>query len=1194
MSIQNVIFIDAAVANHETLIAGLPVDTAWFLIDGASDGVAQMQKVLADFSGLASVQIVSHGAAGGMQLGSTWLSSANVADHTDSLAAIGGALAAEGDLLLYGCSVAAGAAGQNFLDQLVAATGADIAASDDLTGAGGDWVLESVTGSIAAATLSPQGHMDTLATYTGGEGNDTITGTSSADIISGRGGNDRIEGRAGDDSVTAGAGNDTVSGGDGDDRLFGGEVRSNELSDTFGNNVLLGDGGNDYIVANIDVTANGYGTPLQDDRQELRGGTGNDTLIGVSANGQFHGDTGNDSFHGFAATVSGGEGNDSFVVTQTLGATNVVDGGAGWDVIKFESYQIGSTLGIAGFETWTLLGLNYEGTFAVGDGNIPDIGRLDVDGSGGASGDHFTVDASAVLIGRLTYLGSRGIDDFTGGAAADHILTGEGNDEIAGGGGDDYIDGGDGTDAASFSGQRTSYVVTEITYNTFEVKDTRGIDGTDTIVDVNLLRFADVTQDVVIRGMNIVGDENADELTGGNESDRLDGAGGNDHLAGNAGNDLIIGGTGNDTMTGGVGNDTYDVGSAGDLVSEASGAGVDKVVATIDYVLPGNVENLELGAGADVGTGNNLANVVTGNEGSNLLNGDSGKDTLAGGAGNDIYVVDNTGDVVSEASTAKSEIDSVQSSVSYTLGINLEQLTLTGSATGGNGNASANVITGNASANTLSGDAGNDSLNGGDGNDTVLGGTGNDTLSGGVGYDSLVGGSGNDVYVVDSSADVVTETTAGGTDRINSSVSRTLGSEIENLTLTGTGSTSGTGNALANIITGNAGHNVINGGAGADSMSGGTGNDTYHVDNLGDLVSEAATSGGVDKVIATIDYVMAGNVENLDIGSGASRGTGNALANRINGNAGNNTIDGGAGADTLAGGAGNDTYIVDSTADVVVETDTGSTGGTDLVTTSVTRSLNTMAGVENLRINTSAHVNGEGNGLANVLYAGAGNNTLDGLGGNDTVSYFYAAAGVQVSLATTAAQATSGSGSDTLRNVEHLSGSKFADKLAGHLGNNTLDGRDGADTLTGGAGSDTFMLRSLVGSDTITDFASGTDRIMVRQSTIHVGDGDTLVEGAVTVVGPGGFSASAELIVVTGNIAGSITAASAAAKIGSASSAYAVGRDALFMVDNGSSSALYLFSAIDADAQVEAGELTLLATLTGTAATTTADLLFGS
>ena len=151
------------------------------------------------------------------------------------------------------------------------------------------------------------------------------------------------------------------------------------------------------------------------------------------------------------------------------------------------------------------------------------------------------------------------------------------------------------------------------------------------------------------------------------------------------------------------------------------------------------------GAGNINATGNALANVLTGNNSNNVLNGLAGADTMIGRDGNDTYIVDNTGDVVTEA--INQGIDTISTTLtSFSLAAlaNVENLTFTGTADfTGTGNAVANVITG------------------GSGNDKLDGGSGNDTLDGGAGNDTMLGGAGSDTYLVDSSADVVTELAGG-------------------------------------------------------------------------------------------------------------------------------------------------------------------------------------------------------------------------------------------------------------------------------------------------------------------------------------------------------------------------------------------------------------------------------------------------
>jgi Ca2+-binding RTX toxin-like protein len=170
-------------------------------------------------------------------------------------------------------------------------------------------------------------------------------------------------------------------------------------------------------------------------------------------------------------------------------------------------------------------------------------------------------------------------------------------------------------------------------------------------------------------------------------------------------------------------------------------------------------------------------------------------------------------------------------------------------------------------------------------------------------------------------------------------------------------------------------------------------------------------------------------------------------------------------------------------------------------------------------------------------------------------------------------------------------GNALPNALTGNSAANVLDGAAGNDTLAGGAGNDTFHLGSLTGSDTLSDFASGADKILIR---VTVGDGDTVMEGAVSTAGTGGFLKSAELVDVGTQVVGTFSTSKAAAAIGGATSAYAVGATAIFAVDNGAQTAVYRFAAGDADAAVESFELTLLATLTNTANVVVADFLFGT
>lgn len=295
------------------------------------------------------------------------------------------------------------------------------------------------------------------------------------------------------------------------------------------------------------------------------------------------------------------------------------------------------------------------------------------------------------------------------------------------------------------------------------------------------------------------------------------------------------------------------------------------------------------------------------------------------------------------------------------------------------------------------------------------------------------------------------------------------------------------GTDQADTLIGTAGNDTLDGDLGADSMTGGDGNDIYVVDNAFDSVQESNTSPAqIDTVQASVSWTLGANLENLVLtGVSDIDGTGNEIRNFITGNAAANVIDGGAGADSMSGGNGNDIYYVDDAGDSVIETNSDPVaGGIDSVHSSLA-TYTLASNVENLYLDSNAAANGIGNALDNTLFAGAGDNILDGRDGNDTVSFERALAGITATLSTSAQQNTVGSGFDTLKSIENLTGSAYADNLGGNSGANVLDGGAGNDTLVGGSGDD-----RLIGGEGTDSLTGGTGA-------------DTYVFGALSDMGTG-------------------------------------------------------------------------------------------
>jgi len=719
------------------------------------------------------------------------------------------------------------------------------AGNDTLEGAAGNDALDGGVGidtaSYASATaavtvsLALPGAQNTV-----GAGTDTLagienlTGTKYADVLSGDGGanvltggagNDTLGGGAGDDVLTGGAGNDTLAGGAGDDVLDGGvgidtadyssasagvwvDLSYSEMDTGVGRDMLLS-------IENL--TGSAYADVLSSSGSVtstlLDGGAGDDLLTSYYGGATLNGGTGNDRLESWHGNANGGDGDDIFWVTGDV--EGIIDGGAGIDTVvsqqlgkhTFKNIEVLDLYGLGGvgltvaqmasFTTITdskvapseLLAIGILGPFSEVDMSVNSDGVHGVLLNFSEAPAKVTGTAFADVITSYDFRLNYG-DTLIGGGG-DDVLTGfDGADTLDGGAGNDILDGG------------AWFLVRPPGAPEFFDDDADTVTYASAAAGVTVnLALGHVFQDTKGSGIDKLG--GIDNLIGSAFADTLTGTGNFNVLTGGGGNDTLISG-GSDTLIGGIGDDAYHLVYTGDKIVEAANQGNDTVHAGFTYTLGSTLENLTLTGSDNInGTGNTLANTMVGNTGNNLLDGKAGADTLRGGLGDDTYIVD-PADVVIE--NAGEGIDTVKAGFTYTLGDNVENLTLTGT-TGING-------TGNGLVNTL------------------YGTTAGNILDGKAGADTLRGGAGDDTYIVDDAGDVAVEASGQGTDTVMSSATFTLGVNVENLTLTGGGSIGGTGNTLDNAITGNAGNNLINGGRGNDLLTGSGGSDTFLFDSL--------------------------------------------------------------------------------------------------------------------------------------------------------------------------------------------------------------------------------------------------------------------------------------------------------------------------------------------------------------------------
>ncbi len=434
--------------------------------------------------------------------------------------------------------------------------------------------------------------------------------------------------------------------------------------------------------------------------------------------------------------------------------------------------------------------------------------------------------------------------------------------------------------------------------------------------------------------------------------------------------------------------------------------------------------------------------IVTG-DGDDVITVTDGTNVIYTGAGNDTVILDTFGYNVVDGGSGTDTLDLVGfNNFAFSIDMTTGKTDYTQESYTGFenllGSDTDNTITGTAGNNVIDASGGNDTVHGGDGDDTIHGGDGNDILAGDNGVNMVFGDAGDDTLIGGGNA-ADTLNGGDGNDTIDYSTVTSFAGFTLTVDLTagyagyfppsnaGNDKLVSVENAIggqgSDIMIGTAGNNLLNGGAGNDTMTGGKGDDTYVVDSAGDKVTEL-NNGGTDTVMSSVDFVIAGYVENVTLtGTDNIKAVGNGENNILTGNSGNNILNGIQGADTMIGGAGNDTYYVENPGDVVTE---NTNEGADVIYSAVTYSL--PANVETLILTGYNVINATGNGLNNTI---TGNNADNVIRGGD--------------------------------------------------GNDILRGMGGNDTLIGGAGNDSFVFQAPGGNnglDHISDFVSGSDKLI--------------------------------------------------------------------------------------------------------------------
>ena len=626
---NSLVFIDSRVKEKDLLISCLSPEANYHILDPDHDGISQMVDFLSCQSGLDSIRILSHGTSGSMTIGNTLLNIATLKYYSSPLAEIGYSLHSGGDLLLYGCNIGAGDAGHNFIQALSQLTGADVAASDDLTGdssSGGDWELEISSGAIESPFLTLTAGLQeythtlgavadyflaqmSLAAYYDDPANPsekespilysiakqsyaelldegwqiadgsphkdgsmaaTVFENGDSIVIAFRGAE---HGDSGD--YLANAATDATGGVDKSSCLFWHQQFTDAL--TYANEIR-----SENPDKEIYVTGHGLGGVLAQVVSQMFGFSGATFDAGAAGNlaqGL------NPDFTSIADSFGiqwGGAGVlDSFI-------NYLIDGSV---VSNASAFHVGQNKTVQKSDVPILNQLAIHYMAGIVEMMREQANHAGTDWYGNESDNVITGNAFSNRI--LAYAGNDLID---GGNGADTIDAGTGDDVIRGGAGDDSIEGGKGTDRAVFTGNFAEYDISLKENGTvFTVKDNvAGRDGTDSLTGVEFFVFADRTK-ASGDSFRIGYGDSQGECLYGNDSNNL--------LYGSAGNDIINGRKGDDTIDGGIGTDTVILsGNYSDYaISHSAGSSLyiltDRIPGRDGVDVVGNVENFRFADG---------------------------------------------------------------------------------------------------------------------------------------------------------------------------------------------------------------------------------------------------------------------------------------------------------------------------------------------------------------------------------------------------------------------------------------------------------------------------------------------------------------------------------------------------------------------------------------------------------------------